>query len=222
MRLLFSYGFLLMLFGNAAVGCVCLPIPQTPCEEAKNAVVFRGRLVEANPIVDAPMPGLPPPPPTGMRYRFEVLEDFSGAARTSVELVRTGMTSCDATYSVGGEYIVYARKGASGQLQPQYKCSRTRPIENADLDLQYFRRPASVRTVLAGTLRTRTGFVAGERIVATTPFASFETKTNTEGLFQFLDLPPGKYILHVAHHPDLQRLNAEVNEGGCSSANFGY
>src|SRR5687767_13075237 len=62
MRLLFSYGFLLMLFGNAAVGCDCLPIPQTPCEEARNAVVFRGRLVEAIPIVDAPMRGLPPPP----------------------------------------------------------------------------------------------------------------------------------------------------------------
>jgi hypothetical protein len=154
-----------------------------------------------------------------MRYRFQVFEDFSGADRTSVELVRTFMTSCDAHYSVGTEYVVYARIGTSGQLTPGWTCDRTRPVETAGADLEYLRKRKLIRTVLAGTLRTPASVVTGERVIATNSSASFETETNKDGLFQFLGLPPGKYTLHIAHHPELQGLNAEVKEGECSVAN---
>ena len=154
-----------------------------------------------------------------MRYRFQVMEDFSGAGRTSVELVREGMTSCDPIYSVGAEYVVYARKDASGQLKPGSKCDRTRPVESALSDLEYLRRPKRVRTILAGTLRVRTGVVTGERVIASTSSAVFETKTDQEGLFQFLGLPPAKYTLHIAYHSELQGLSAEVKEGVCVIAN---
>lgn len=220
MKLWLGCGLLLTVLGDAAAGCVCLPIPKTPCEAAKDADVFRGKLVEAIPIIHAAAPGLPPPPPTGMRYRFQVLEDFSRSGRTSIELVRTGMTSCDGSYSVGTEYVVYARKSAAGQLRPEFKCGRTRPVKDADADLQYLRRGALVRTVLAGTLRTRLGPGSGQRIEARTAYASFETETDAEGLFQFLDLPTGRYILQAALHPELQKLEAEVKEGVCATANF--
>jgi hypothetical protein len=154
-----------------------------------------------------------------MRYRFQVMEDFSGSGRTSVELVRTAMTSCDRDYSVGVEYLVYARKDASGQLRPGFKCDRTRPVEAAESDLEYLRSPKKTGTVLAGTLRTRTGVVAGERVIASNSSASFETKTNKEGLFQFLDLPPGKYTLHIAHHAQFEGLTAETKRGECAIAN---
>jgi hypothetical protein len=219
MGLCFAGALLCTTLVNTAVACVCLPIPKTPCEAAENAVVFRGRLVEAIPIYAPATPGLPPPPPNGMRYRFHVYEDFSGADRTSVELVRTGMTSCDRTYSVGVEYVIYAGLDTSGRLTPGSKCDRTRPVENADADLEYLRRRKVSRTVLAGTLRTPTSVVTGERVTATSSSASFETETNKDGLFQFLGLPPGKYTLHIAHHPELQGLNAEVKEGACSVAN---
>jgi len=134
---------------------VCVPIPQTPCEAAKDSDVFRAKLVEAIPIIRAAAPGLPPPPPTGMRYRFQVLEDFSGSGRKSIELVGTGMTSCDGSYSIGTEYVVYARKSSAGQLRPEAKCGRTREVKHAEADLQYLRTRKLVRTVLAGSLWTR-------------------------------------------------------------------
>jgi hypothetical protein len=154
MRLFLARCLLLTMFVNVVTACRCVQIPQTPCEAAQNAVVFRGRLLELIPIAQLPTPELPPPPPSGMRYRFQVLEDFSGAGRTLIELVRPGMTSCDATYSIGTEYVVYARKDASGQLRPESMCGRTRPVENAHVDLQYLRTPKPFQTVLAGTLRT--------------------------------------------------------------------
>lgn len=213
MRLFVAPALLLTAFVKAAPGCQCLPVPQTPCEAARTAVVFRGRLIEATPIAESPAPGLPPPPPSGMRYRFQVLEDFSGAGSRSIELVRRGMTSCDPSYSLDTEYVVYARKDASGRLHPGYKCDRTRPVENAEPDLEYLRSSEQVRTVLAGTLRTRSAVLAGKRVVATTSSASFEGKTNKEGLFQILGLPPGQYLLYVPNQPENSK-SANGREGG--------
>jgi hypothetical protein len=129
------------------------------------------------------------------------------------------MTSCDATYSVGTEYVIYAHKDSSGQLKPGFKCNRTRTVESAYSDLKYLRREKLVRTVLAGTLRTRTTVVRGERVTASNHSSSFETETDDDGLFQFLGLPPGKYTLHIANRPELQGLKAEVKEGVCATAN---
>jgi hypothetical protein len=32
-------------------------------------------------------------------------------------------------------------------------------------------------------------------------------------------VPPGKYLLHIAHYSEFQELNAEVREGACVIAN---
>jgi hypothetical protein len=84
-----------------------------------------------------------------MRYRFQVIEDFSGAGRTTVELVRRVMTDCDREYTVGTEYLVYARrnpfgKSDSGELHPGSQCDRTRPVAEAQADLQQLRRGCRV------------------------------------------------------------------------------
>lgn len=70
------------------------------------------------------------------RYSFEVDRVFKGEVGPRVE-ISTALHSatCGRSYKIGTQYVVYARKGPSGELTDML-CSRTRATSSAAEDLQ--------------------------------------------------------------------------------------
>lgn len=69
-------------------------------------------------------------------YRFEVDRVWKGDVGPSVE-ISTALHSatCGRSYKIGTQYVIYARKGQSGELTDML-CSRTRATTSAGEDLQ--------------------------------------------------------------------------------------
>lgn len=70
------------------------------------------------------------------RYRFEVDRVWKGDVGPSVE-ISTALHSatCGRSYKIGTQYVIYARKGQSGELTDML-CSRTRATASAGEDLE--------------------------------------------------------------------------------------
>jgi hypothetical protein len=70
------------------------------------------------------------------RYSFEVDRVWKGDVGTRAE-ISTALHSatCGRTYQIGTQYVVYARRGPSGELSDNL-CSRTRAVSSAAEDLQ--------------------------------------------------------------------------------------
>lgn len=108
--------------GARACSCTTAPLPEQALTDAD--AVFEAR-------------------PFGMtsddrraRYSFEVDRVFKGEVGPRVE-ISTALHSatCGRSYKIGTQYVVYARKDASGELTDML-CSRTRASASAAEDLQ--------------------------------------------------------------------------------------
>lgn len=83
------------------------------------------------------------------RYRFEVDRVWKGDVGPSVE-ISTALHSatCGRSYKIGTQYVIYARKGPSGELTDML-CSRTRATTSAGEDLQVLGAGAEPQVQLA-------------------------------------------------------------------------
>jgi hypothetical protein len=109
---------------STAAACDCAPL--TPSAAYRRAdAVFEGRVRGLEPSAQAGAP---------QRVRFEVVRAWKGVGHEQLELTTAANAGCGAELALDHSYFVYAvEQEGHLMLGP---CSRTRPMADADEDLQ--------------------------------------------------------------------------------------
>jgi len=218
----------------SGVACSC-EIAGPPCEAAwKSDAVFAGTVRS---VVEIDHDAYERP--YGSRLvTVDVERAFANAATGPLELITgRGGGDCGYQFAVGQRYLIYATKTPTGHWHAS-TCSRTRPIEKAQEDLQYLstvplvglgarvfgrihhwqRDPFEEQTVDYGPL---------EGLVVTVSGAGFsrDAVTDRHGRYEITGLPLGVLTLTVAapHGFDSHGLQSELNLGdlrACDERNF--
>jgi len=190
-----------------AHACICGDI--SPCQAyARASTVFIGLVVKISP---AKVEGSLPPQAistTLMSHvdsvQFRVKEVFLGVRESEI-VISGGGTTCDYSFKVGEEYLVYAYHGTDGRTLYTDICSRTAPLTEAAPDLFYLRgitKSPSGSTV-SGTVR-REGYsakrgmptsepIARARVIFESANGRFTGITDGKGSFELKSLPMGRY-----------------------------
>ena len=119
---------------------------------------------------------------------MRVLDVLSGIrpTQTEVELVSDGL--CGYEFRRGATYVIFANAGPAGRLLAGI-CSRTRPLEQAQEDVAYFRKMA--QEPATGKLRVLTG-KPSVTIRAEGQGSRHSVQTDGAGDAPFPPLPPGE------------------------------
>jgi hypothetical protein len=204
--------FALTFPSPAARACACGMQPLRDAF-ARADVVFVGRVVElsertvdseeARALFGGPAPLLV--------AGFEVEEAFKGVGGTSPP-VSPGyrFTSCTAQLEVGRRYVVFARRGAGGELFHTNSCDPTAPVEARPEVVAYARAAARLGKapnifgiVREGPEGSGRGPSGGARPAAGVGFVlkgegyRFEAVSDADGAFALADVPPGSYVVRL-------------------------
>src|SRR5690606_4132600 len=123
-----------LVWPTRAEACTCVP-SGPPCEAAwRTDAIFLARVVSI-----ATRPGATFGPRT---VNMRILTAFRGIEGESVEVTTgAGAGDCGYDFEAGRDYLVYAYRNG-GRLATGI-CNRTRPIEEAEEDLDYLHAAAS-------------------------------------------------------------------------------
>jgi hypothetical protein len=223
--------------GSAAQACSCAH-PGPPCRALSNSdAVFAGRVSEIRDEDGPPRDGGVRGP--RRRVRLVVEESFRGAGvkRGGALEVATGLGGGDCGYrfEVGERYLVYAEHPTGGDGLYTGICSRTRPLADAGVDLDYLRArtrperaagiegsidelardPVTRDTRLVGPMRGVT--VVAERLGDR---RRWEARTDEHGWFRIWGLTFGRYtvraVLPETFAPEATtRDGVDVESGVC-------
>ena len=223
---------LALLAARQAEACEC-PGTGPPCQAAWNAdAVFVGtvRSLDRLPHDEAGRPY------ETILVRFDVEQGFVNAAPGMLEL-RTAAhgTACGYHFTAGKRYLVYARKTPHGSWSAG-SCSRTRPIEQAGDDLQYFTAlPEPTGGRVFGSVRHRQrdpyenravdyGPLEGLTVSAAGAGFYFEAVTDASGRFDIMNLPVGQAAVALrAPHGAAGWFERDIelrDPRACSEQNF--
>lgn len=109
------------------------------CQVAESYdVIFLGKAVKAEVMEQQDGPGLMH---SAVQAKFRIIEPFRGLppGRRTINL-SYDLGAEDFHFAKGVSYIVYARRGRGGRLSVS-GCSPTRPLAQAQADINYFRGP---------------------------------------------------------------------------------
>jgi hypothetical protein len=220
----------LALIAGASRSIACTCISATPCEEFKHSsFVFTGRVIKLNTHIAFGAEDTLHE--YGVYVTFRVERTFKGQPDSEVTIV-TGFGGGDCGYPFAQQhiYLVYASKGGHDQFFTSI-CSRTRPLEEAAVDLDYLGNlPESLsQTILWGRVTRFDGFndtwlefkpVAGLALAAEGRTGSHQAVTDTGGRFKFVNLPPDTYKIDVVLPNNMVILSplppeAKIPAGGC-------
>lgn len=236
--ILFASLFLVPLSAQA---CSCLS-SGLPCEAYwKTSAVFSGEVADVSNFPtkyfkykDGTI-GYSFPP---KRVRFDVDEIFKGISLKKIEIkTGSGGGDCGYNFAKGQKYLVYAyRDPKTGDLTASI-CSRTRPLDKAAEDIEYFH---SLQTAKPGS--TVFGFVVQQfrrrnndpykepvplsNIPVTIEGASGkrETATDAKGEYRLTDLSAGDYAVRLGVPANLwgyeEGRKIKVSDKGCAAASF--
>jgi hypothetical protein len=123
---------LLLLFNDAAFGCVCVSIPTVADSLKKADAVFSGRVESIS----------------NKRATLKIEQVWKGELSGDVVMLLGGstfkpkrkvaikfpFTSCDYEFDVGERYLIYASH-MEGKYFRTWKCTRTRRLQYAEEDL---------------------------------------------------------------------------------------
>lgn len=218
----------------------------TPCEAYANAdAVFIGRVTNITPAT------------TSMWQRDE---DYDQTAYVTAEKIYKGYkgrrivlrqlgSKRAPKFINGARYLFYANYDARAKRWEVTRCGRTRVAEYVQDDLLYLNAlPASAGKARVAGEVTRydmddpemptgtTERLAGIRIKITGGGKEYEVVTDTNGVYEIYDLPPGAYtaqpkipnglVLFGAIHygrfdiTRVKNLDIELTQGGCSGVNI--
>lgn len=212
-RILTMLGALAILGESYAVACSCA-MSGPPCQATWTAdAVFAGTVVSMTPIDNVSLGA----PYQSLLVKFSVERGFVNAASGPTEIV-TGMGGGDCGYrfKVGVTYLVYASKYGSSILTTGI-CSRTRPLAEAQEDIQYLttmgasasggrvygrinewrRDPAEERGADYGPVEGINVSVRGATFFR-------DAVTDADGRFQVPNLPVGKATVSIAVPPGFE------------------
>ncbi|MBX7172398.1 MAG: hypothetical protein K1X72_15635, partial [Pyrinomonadaceae bacterium] len=168
--------------------------------------------------------------------KFTVTESFRGVKENSVEIITgRGGGDCGYPFETGKEYLVYANENKETGKLGTGICTRTRPIEKAEEDLQYFREIAksSINPYIYGSVFRVFTRKNDEPYRKPEPLANVtlslsngeKVKTNEKGEFRFDNLLPQEYTLTPTVPQglwggDKPEYKLKLNPNGCAVASF--
>jgi hypothetical protein len=121
----------------------------------------------------------------------------------------------DNVYWQGEMYFIDGYRGSTllnyfvPVVSAQYGCSRTRPIQSADLDLRILRHPPSEGATIIGYVRqpapyhdilerpSATSYLSGAQIEVSGPDGMRTLTTDASGIYQLEGLPVGEYTVEL-------------------------
>ena len=217
----------------------------TPCEAVANAdAIFVGKVTKIAPETISIWQRDKDYDQTA---RIEVQKTYKGTIRKSVVLHQLGRKNAP-KFVLNSTYLFYANfDRARKQWEVRY-CGRTLMAQYAHDDLNYLDKLPAVanKTRVAGSLihyesdkENPAGNLRRLQGVAIRLIGEgkrFEAVTDTNGLYEFYDVPPGSYVVEpaipagmtlmaVLHYGTLDRskvrvLRIEVKEGKCNGASI--
>ena len=171
-------------------------------------------------------------------FKFVVEQPFLGVEGTEVE-VATGMGGGDCGYGFrqGERYLVYAYRNAKNDRLVTSICTRTKPYEKADEDIEYLRSLSSRApgvTIQGEVVRQRqsvkkgnsepVGGLASAALVIEGEGERHELRTDAKGRYLLSGLRPGKYKITLSLPDELSvyRPTEEVTvaDRGCAVVNY--
>jgi hypothetical protein len=244
-NLIFSTIFVISLVGfffpDVANACSCFS-GGPPCQSFGNTfAVFSGK-VESVSDYKPPLSENATERESRFNYSqksftFSLEESFRGQLGKKVEIITgKGGGDCGYNFEVGKTYLVYAYQQKDGKLGTGI-CTRTRPIEKASEDLQYFREIATGSKDIAiygGIFRVFTKkndapYRKPEPLANITLSLSNGEKavTNEKGEFRFDKLLPQEYTLTPTVPTglwggDKPEYKLKLNPNGCAVASFAF
>jgi hypothetical protein len=197
--------------GAVADACSCGPrsaMCGPPEDYWRVGAVFVGRVTAIDRAVDGRSG-----PRDSRRVRLQILERFRGdiAASGEVTVLTDDTTRCGYPFRRGGDYFVYAMRQEGGTLTTT-ACSRTAPLEQAQMDLAYSRSAAKGSPppgLIVGVVRTsadargRVRPLAGIPVTISRSGVAKTASTDSWGRYAIEPPGPGTYILDV-ELPDTQ------------------
>src|ERR1700688_4948053 len=190
--------------GNA-LACDCGKRVPKPCQGlAATDIVFVGTLLHIDSSVSE-QDGTTHPGDTV--YRFRIDEKISGTTGSEIGIsARPEKEGCGYMFSEGEQYLVFPKQGTDGRLYTTV-CGETRSLEFAQALLIQFRATRENRTLpsVFGILRNAkhpfgSSFVkfpgeplANTRIQLRSEDHFLESKTDSNGVYAFQDVPAGEY-----------------------------
>lgn len=230
---------MLLLSAAAAEGCVCGY--ESPAAAFKGATaVFVGRVVRTAEHDADKVSG------AGQTAVTLVEEAFKGARAGDEIVFEQPNNTCTPTFDAGARHLFYANYVREKKTWMVYGCGRTSELDGAADDLLYLRAlPLSAeRNRVSGMLKhfedgPEKGFklverLAGAKVRIKGKDKTYEVTTDSDGVYELYDLPPGKYTIEPELPFGLKvsfpvqfgpggvspEVTVELTEKTCAGANF--
>jgi hypothetical protein len=221
----------LELFPHRADACSCLP-SGPPCQAFfRDDVVFIGTVVSISSIERAG-----DNPFASRRVRLSVEKAVRGIQGASVEIATgSGGGDCGYDFKPDRRYVVYGFRHPDGTITTGI-CSRTRAIEDASEDLQFFTALPALHSSGArvfGTVthldfdgsKTQREPIAGVQLLLRGANGAFSAITGETGAYEIPSVPLGAYEIEAVpqapYSDGHQQQKVELNDArGCFSADF--
>lgn len=201
--LLLPVSLALLLLPRIAAACVLVPKPTVLDAYQTADVVVIARAIKVEKVSDQS-----PSPPTGSRVlstTMEVQKVFKGNLRVGDKMTFGQGNGLRCTWvfyeqDIGNEYLFYLKTPPKdSNLWYEFGYGRSDLISRVADDLLYLNNIEAVRgkTRVSGTLDPGEDEqdVVGKKIRIMAKEKVYETTTDKNGVYEFYDLPAGKYVL---------------------------
>lgn len=167
------------------------------------------------------------------RARMRVDRAWKGVSEKELILYDDGM--CDGPdLQLGGQYLMYTGRYATGGDVPSRGCSRSRHVDDAAEDLEFLNGLSAAKPlsrIFGGTFVRTDDWSGNDKpapgviITATGSGRRLTTSSDANGLYSFRDLEPGEYTI-AAERPGYRFLQmpdappVQVKARGCANVNI--
>src|SRR5262249_2372653 len=225
----------LLSFSETAFACACTR-PLLPCEAYWQVeAVFIGTAKDLSWIeFEEKLEGLVLKRRRPV-FSFSVDKAFRGVNGEQVAVMtEIGGGDCGYDFKIGERYLIYAyRDQRKKEMLSTSVCARTRPVRDADEDLEYIRGVSKAspggwvygEVFKSGWTQERPLPIEGVNVTVEGQGNSVILTTDGDGKFHASSLPEGSYKVRVAPPEGFSDRTKEgkvkVADGGCGTVRFG-
>lgn len=217
--LLLAATIFLLFFAQKTFACQCRGL-STPYEAYKNAdAVFVGKVISIKNSLGQEVSqnkvsnwweNYREKEGESESNHFAVQEWFKGEQNSEI-IINTSNNMCENGFGANDSALIYAYKSKDGNLWTGLFCSRTTDLETAQPDIYFLRELLAKKPEprIYGAIYLTDGgqkkYLEKIKIIAQSGKRQYITFTDKNGLYRFLKLPDGKYIVR----PDLPNKYAD-------------